>query len=839
MSSAQSNAWALFLAGIFSASEINSIKSESDSGPAPSDITLKMAKSAPTDTVTGFTNSGFPNAVQRTYVITPSSTGFTAVIELHYLPSELNGNVEGSSLDLWRFNSSNGDWENQGSDGFSPTNHLVIKAGVTQFSPWTFASVVPTAVNLDKFTATTESNGTLLQWQTGFEVNNLGFNIYRDVNGQRVKINPSLIAGTALMVGSNVRVEAGNGYFWFDDAVDANSSYWLEDVDLNGSSIWHGPYGVTSLTATSSLRAKSTLLSELNNKVSRQNVGTTQIGYPAGFNPTTNFSGPIASVTNGRSPSKPAPIPASLQRQWSIASQSAVKIAINKTGWYHLNMVDLMTAGLSANTNPATLQMFVGGTEIPIEVNISNPGRISSGDSIEFYGSAIDTPTSDTQLYWLVAGSQTGKRIGVQQSPGSNGNNSAGSFAYTVESKDRSLYFSSLRNGDAENWFGSVVNTSPVTEILTVQHLDQNSASQAEIEIALQGVTTNSHQVNVILNGSVIESISFDGMTHQAQKLSIPQSSLMEGNNQITLAAQGAGDVSLVDYIKITYAHTYTADSNNLFASVAGMQPVQITGFTSNQIRAIDIANPNQPIEDDGTVEGDTGNYSISIGPAKRRDLLVFTPDQMLQPLSMAANQPSALNKGGNADFVIITYKDFVQSIQPFAAYKQSQGYQVTVVDVEDIYDEFSYGIHSPYAVKDFLNWTYLHWPKQPQYVLLAGSGSLDPKGYEGLGNLDFVPTKLIDTSSMETASDDWLVDFNNDGTPQMSIGRLPVRTAMEASDLINKIIGYEQSGLAKAAVLVSDISDNADFNTPNNQVRALIPSQMNVVSIIRGQTEH
>src|SRR5262249_11812327 len=104
-------------------------------------------------------------------------------------------------------------------------------------------------------------------------------------------------------------------------------------------------------------------------------------------------------------------------------------------------------------------------------------------------------------------------------------------------------------------------------------------------------------------------------------------------------------------------------------------------------------------------------------------------------------------------------------------------------------------------------------------------------------GNTDLVPVKLIDTASMETASDDWFVDFNNDGKPQMSIGRLPVRNASDANDLVTKIIGYEQSGKADSAVLVSDISDNADFNTPNAQLKAMIPSQMNVVSIVRGQT--
>src|SRR5581483_3968042 len=197
-----------------------------------------------------------------------------------------------------------------------------------------------------------------------------------------------------------------------------------------------------------------------------------------------------------------------------------------------------------------------------------------------------------------------------------------------------------------------------------------------------------------------------------------------------------------------------------------------------------------------------------------------------------------SLNQGGaGANLVIIGYRDFLQSVQPLVALKQSQGYAVAVVDVEDIYDEFSYGVHSPQAVKDFLSWSYLHWQKQPQYVMLAGDASYDPKGYLGLGNQDFVPTKLIDTANMETASDGWLVDFNNDGTEQMAIGRLPVRTAADATAMVNKIVAYEQTGTAQTMVLVSDLNDGLDFAASNAQIGAMAPSQMSVVNIVRGQT--
>jgi hypothetical protein len=80
-----------------------------------------------------------------------------------------------------------------------------------------FQSVAPTAVNLISFTATRFDNRVLLEWKTGFEVNNLGFKVYREEAGARVPINKEMIAGSALVAGSNVAIEAGQSYAWWDE----------------------------------------------------------------------------------------------------------------------------------------------------------------------------------------------------------------------------------------------------------------------------------------------------------------------------------------------------------------------------------------------------------------------------------------------------------------------------------------------------------------------------------------------------------------------------------------------------------------------------------------------
>ena len=54
-------------------------------------------------------------------------------------------------------------------------------------------------------------------------------------------------------------------------------------------------------------------------------------------------------------------------------------------------------------------------------------------------------------------------------------------FRYTVERRDRTVYFSGLQNGEAENFFGKVVNATPGVQTLTVRNLLQLDAQTASL----------------------------------------------------------------------------------------------------------------------------------------------------------------------------------------------------------------------------------------------------------------------------------------------------------------------------------------------------------------------
>ena len=219
--------------------------------------------------------------------------------------------------------------------------------------------------------------------------------------------------------------------------------------------------------------------------------------------------------------------------------------------------------------------------------------------------------------------------------------------------------------------------------------------------------------------------------------------------------------------------------------------------------------------------------------------MLALTPRQAKAVAGMTANEPSHWHQPGlGADLVIIGHGDFISSIEPLKALRQGQGLQVVVVDVEDLYDEFSGGQKTPYAVQDFLSYAAAQWSPAPRYVLFVGNASLDPKNYLGYGDSDFVPTKLIDTQRMETASDDWFADRGGAGLPELAVGRLPVRTRQEAERMVAKILRYEASGGGSGVLLVSGANDGFDFEGANDQLRELLPADLMIEEIKWGQLD-
>ncbi len=677
----------------------------------------------------------------------------------------------------------------------------------------------PTVVDLISFSAKTGNDGYVrLRWQTGYEAENLGFNIYReDPNGKLTRLTPNVIAGSAFMVRRGTPLTAGLSYSW-SDPEPGNAQmvrYWLEDLDLNGERTWHGPYGIedSQTLSPSSGNASSITINALN---AQQEQGETY-----------QTTGQVERTARLKL--------AGVGKQADLAGGPAVKLSVRREAWYRVSQPELVEAGLDASVDPRRLQLFVDGQELPMLVQGEKDGRFDPADSIEFYGQGLDTPSTDARVYWLVAGSQPALRI--KQFQGVGVASPSGGFPYTVQRKDRLYYFSNIKNGEAESFFGAFIYSQPTEQLMNVTHIAP--ATDATIEFAMQGFNAGAHSVEVSVNGAIIGTLKFSDQAHSVNRLTFPQSLLVEGSNAIRLVARaGSSDFSFVDYIRLTYAHKYMADGDALRLSALSTAQLTIGGFSSPRIRVVDVTG-GAPIEISGSVTQEKDGYAIMLGlPGYGpRNLLAFTENRIEHPASISANQPSTWRQVNHqADIVIITRRDFTPALQPLVALRQSQGMSVASVYIDDIYDEFSYGHKNPAALKNFLTYAAFNWRTAPRFVLLVGDASFDPRNYLGRGDWDIVPTKIIQTDNLKTASDDSLADFDGDNLADMAVGRLPVRTTQEATALVSKIVGYDRTIGINRVLLVADRNERFDFEGAATQLRSLIPASLTVTDIRRGQ---
>jgi hypothetical protein len=741
-------------------------------------------------------------------------------------------------------------------DGFQVGNDARVNSSgpVYGYYAWRrpYAAAL-TAVRLISFTATRAASGrTLIRWKTGWEVDNLGFHVYREVDGHRTRLTPSLVAGSALSLGRGVASRAERSYGWWDpNPGGPHVRYFLADLDLNGQTTWHGPISAQAGDVAETL-ANSSLLRET---LRHASFGPQRA--PAAIrlsSANSRATWPTAGRARGRATPRGVTGPA-LARQQEIAAGPAVKIAVRTAGWYRVGRSQLIAAGLEPSVDPRTLQLYVEGEELPIIVRGEEDGRFDDGDHVEFYGNGVDTPYTDTRVYWLCSGSQFGLRIAPPIRPGfaelrTEPPTMPTGFPSTVERKDRTTYFAALQNGEAENFFGEIVIAGEATpQTLMVTHVDRAAGVNGVLEVTLQGVTDEEtapdHRVAVVLNGVELGEVLFDGRAQGVAAFDVPHSLLLDGENVVALESRASEvDTSLVDRLRLTYQRTHDADGDALAFAADGGSLAIVRGFTNASVRVFDLTDAAQPVELAPVATSDDSSFTIEVRVPGTgvRHLVALTHDGFDAPPSISANQPSHWHQAGLAgSHVIVAHGSFIDSLAPLTALRESQGHAGALVDVEDLYDEFSFGEKTPFAIRDFLARAAAAWARPPEYLVLAGNATNDPRDYYELGEPDFVPTKLVATASLETASDDWFADADGDGAASIPVGRLPIRSAAEGTAIVTKIVSYEESAdepWNRNVLLVADENDpGADFEGLASRLGQLLPPGYSPSYVFRGQS--
>lgn len=699
-----------------------------------------------------------------------------------------------------------------GAAGALNANTVTNSTGSTTDPTLDFGMITPpNAVTMSEFHAGETAGGVGLSWQSGYEVNNLGYRVWRDSGRGREIIGRDLVAGSALQVGGTA-LTAGKEYRVLDSATKGDAiqgtSYWLEAIDLNGTSQWFGP-----VTADGSFRTEFTE-----------------------FAPTyadLNGAGNIQSEyleANAQNANRPENL--SSPNQFA-ADGNALKIKINRNDWYRLGADVLASYGFVA-AQSAGWRLYADGIEQAIFV--------SKDVSVQFYGRALDTPDSDTRVYWLVNASAGGQRI-KPASMEFDTEAVEGVSRLTVEREDRTLRASSILNGDRENWYSAIVSTQASFSQLSTNNIAVEDGATARISLVIQGLTDGWHGVSVTLNGTEIGQISY--VVRNEWQMDVPVTQLIEGQNQIGLRSlYGSTDVSLLETVKINYPRRTRAVDDRIEFSLASAQSTKLSGFASELVRIVDTTDPNRPavFNAKGTIE-ENGTFAVTVPASLFGRNLLAEGNGLALPsaVSLERNLASSLRSSDNrADFVILAPQQFHQQLEALKAKREGEGLRTMIVDIEDVYDEFGVSAHDSMAVKDFLLYAKGNWTIKPGYVLLVGDATADPRNYSGLGGpqVDQVPTMWVETDMMEASSDEMLVDSDGDGLGEMAIGRLPVRTQNDLSILLTKILSFSPlkpaGANARGTLMVADSNIGYDFVHGNQNIRSAMPAEMSVTSVDR-----
>ena len=525
---------------------------------------------------------------------------------------------------------------------------------------------------------------------------------------------------------------------------------------------------------------------------------------------------------------------------------------ILEAGIYRLTYEYLTGAGLPAGIVSTTLQLFNLGNEAAMKV-ISAGGIFGPGDYIEFYAETVDNDYTGTNIYWLYWGMENGKRMGEIDGSVTGGGTKPGSFTDTVHIEQNHTLWEGMPGAPEEDYWFWEKMTAPKTSNYMFDIPSPDTTAGATVKVCFRGRSTASphpnHHTLIDLNSTEIGNDFWDGDISYVQEMTISPGILVDGSNTLTANLPGdtgaVVDIVYFNWIELSYERLFEAVDDELKFTITGngKLEIEVKGLSGDDIRLFDITDPgevkevvNISIATDGV--GYKATFEDQVVGAKT--YYILTAGRMRQPHNTVLWQSAGLESPANgADWILITARDFVASVEPLRLFRQNQGLRVKVVSIEDVYNEFNFGLTDPKAIKGFLQYVYDNWERPaPTYVFLIGDANTDYRDYFGTGKRNIVPPHLCHTSLGVTPTDNWYVcmDGPEDVLPDMFTGRVPASSAAMAAAGVNKITGFENTtwNAPKKILLAADDGESS-FENLNEALVPYLPPAFGIDRVYLG----
>lgn len=563
-----------------------------------------------------------------------------------------------------------------------------------------------------------------------------------------------------------------------------------------------------------------------------------------------------------------------------LASGDFYRIEVKETGIFKLDKNYLNSAGINtANIDPRTIKIYGnGGQELPYLNSAFPPtdlvqnqifvfgeadGVFNDNDYVLFYGLSphqwfkqnitfvhkLNT-YSNSNYYWITFGGSNGIRMPEVQSTSLPNLSPLDYFTDKLFDEPEINNLGSTGNlwvsqrigyGESFSFNKQLNGYIPGTDIFCRLRLGNGTANDPATYLASDA---NSN-FSVILSPSVPQ---INGIFSHIYLLEYNfQYSLNPGFSSMSLKAQLPTSYNVpsvsgyYDYLDVFYKRSLNSAVNNTLRITSpdtiGTMEYQASPFNSASVKIIRTASQTDvqiinPISYSGGVVRFQDNTNFS----NPKDYYVMGDNSYKTPTSISgkiANQNlRGISEG--ADFVIFTTSDFLSAANRLKTQREAQGIgspnylKTLVVDVNQLYNEFSGGLVDPVAMRNFLKYGYNNWTRRPVYVLFLGDGSFDYKNIFNIATKNFVPPIECSDDGMNEIisynSDDFITDINeNFPTPHevrtdFASGRFCVNSLQDANSIVDKIIQYESTqniGIWKKKIMYS--ADDG-WTTENNQ---------------------
>ena len=685
---------------------------------------------------------------------------------------------------------------------FYAENYSYYSPGVT--------SQGATLASVGSFRGLNDQGRVVLEWTTEMEVGTAGFYVHRQdaPGGAYTRVNTELVP-------AQLSGPQGGTYRLADPGAVPGKKYEyrLEEVEADGDRNMYGPYEV-EVTG----RAGSVQKEERGSAYTRQPKAVTK-------------------ERKTRNALRDAEVKTAREARAKLVGTS-VKIGVKEDGVYYLD-----AAGLAAimGMPAATVERMIKLRQLQVMNRGEEVIYLVEGSGLYFYGEGLESIYTDENVYWLGFGSS--QRPATQSGGSPLATVEEGSFRESVHAETNRMAVPALfEDPEADMWMWEyVVAGAPGlgTRSFPLKTDGAVPGGSATLRVKLMGYTdtgvSDEHHVSVKVNGTEVGDGRWTGKEPCELRVTFAQNILRDGDNTVEVSGlldTGAPySVFYVDALEMEYGRYYRAVNDQLEARGETNGVMTITGFGKNEVIVLNVTNPKRiAVVGQTRIEQAGGDsWRVSLLPANATSkYLAYTPDSVKTPASMLAVIPTTLTSSQNrGQYIVIAPGELRETAQALADYRAGQGYKTMVVDLEAVYDAFNYGIVSPHAIRQFLDYAYGCWAVPPEYVVLIGEGSYDYKNYQGNGDC-VVPPKMVDTPDGLFESDTWYADVaGDDGVPEIAVGRLPVMTAEELAGQIEKIMAYESASgdWTRNVLMVADNSDEAgEFPEDSDRVGMLVP---------------